>query len=285
MLLSEVWSLFQEEKKLEFSPYTMKSYKLQMNLLIRDLGDRHIQEIYYIHLKQYINRHAERLKKSTLGCRVRFIRSVFKWAHDEGITKTNESAKLKEPKQGMRVPKFIKDEDIERLRESAKGAKEKLLINLLYSSGCRIGEIQGMNIKDINFEQRYITVIGKGNKEREAPFDNKTYIWLKEYLGQRNDDLECLFPTDHTFKENDGKPRRLSKAQLRYIVKRIAKRANIDVSIYPHRFRHSFCTHLMDRGAPMEVISSLAGHQKIETTRIYAALSGERRRELYKKYF
>lgn len=122
-------------------------------------------------------------------------------------------------------------------------------------------------------------VIGKGDKEREVYFDVKTYMWLKEYINSRTDNDVALFVGERV-------PfNRATVWSLRYAVKRVAERSGVDINVFPHRFRHSFATHLMDRGAPLEVISDLCGHQKIETTRIYAALSGSRRRELYRKYF
>jgi integrase/recombinase XerD len=248
-------------------------------MLIRHFGDISINEVTFVALKGYLAKDMDRLKASTIGHRVRFLRSLFRWAHEEGITNMNMAAKLKEPKQGKRVPKFIAEEDMEMLRESCKGPMEKALISLLYATGCRIGEVHGMNRNHINWESKSIIVLGKGNKEREVYFDIKTYLWLKEYLKKRTDNDPALFILER-------KPfTRSSVPQLRYVVKRIAKRSEVNVNIYPHRFRHSMATHLLDRGAPMEIVSSLLGHQKIETTRIYAQLSGERRRELYRKYF
>lgn len=280
MKISEVWNMYEYDKRIEgFSQHTMKGYKIQTNLLVRHFGDVDFKNLTFLDLKQYLIKDVDRLKPSTLGHRVRYIRSLFKYAHQEGIVSVNAAAKLKEPKQGKRVPKFIVEEDLEILRESCKGPLEKAIISLLYSTGCRIGEIHGMNKAHVNWTDRSIMVIGKGNKEREVYFDIKTYLWLQEYLNTRTDEDDALFVLER-------EPfTRSSIAQLRYVVKRIAKRSNVSVNIYPHRFRHSFCTHLMDRGAPMEVISSLAGHQKISTTQIYAQLSGERRREMYKKYF
>ncbi|MFC0188502.1 tyrosine-type recombinase/integrase [Fictibacillus aquaticus] len=280
MILSEVWSAYKDDKKIEgFSDYTMRAYGIQVSLLIRHFGDVSISDISLLDLKRYLAKDADRLKPSTIGSRVRFMRSLFKWAHNEGVITANPAAKLKEPKEGKRVPKFIAEEDIERIREGARGPMEKALVCLLYATGCRIGEVHLMNKNHIHWEDRSLIVLGKGNKEREVYFDTKTYLWLKEYINSRTDDCEALFITER-------RPfRRAQIHSLRRVVKRIAKRAGVKVNIYPHKYRHSFCTHLMDRGAPIEVISSLAGHQKIETTRIYAALSGERRREMYRKYF
>lgn len=280
MLLSEIWSMYEYEKKIEgFSVHTLKGYRIQANMLIRHFNDISINEVTFVALKGYLAKDMDRLKASTIGHRVRFIRSLFRWAHEEGITNMNVAAKLKEPKQGKRVPKFIMEEDMEMLRESCKGPMEKALISLLYATGCRIGEVHGMNRNHINWESKSIIVLGKGNKEREVYFDIKTYLWLKEYISKRKDNDPALFILER------NPFTRSSIAQLRYVVKRIAKRSKVNVNIYPHRFRHSMATHLLDRGAPMEIVSSLLGHQKIETTRIYAQLSGERRRELYRKYF
>ncbi|TLS37730.1 tyrosine-type recombinase/integrase [Pseudalkalibacillus caeni] len=280
MNLSELWSLYEYDKRIEgYSKHTLKAYQIQTNLLVRHFGEKDVEEITFVDLKQYLAKDADRLKPSSLGHRVRYIRSLFKWAHSEGYIPSNPSHKLKEPKQGKRVPKFIMEEDLEVLRESCKGAREKALISLLYSTGCRIGEVHLMDKQHINWDNKSIIVLGKGDKEREVYFDTKTNLWLREYLNQRDDEIPSLFITERNPKK------RSSIAQLRYTVKRIAKRSNVNVNIYPHRFRHSYCTHLMDRGAPLEVISNLAGHAKIETTRIYAQLSGEKRRELYRKYF
>lgn len=280
MKLSEVWELYNADKQIEgFSPHTVKAYKIQHNLLVRHFGDIDIENIKLIELKQYLAKDAVRLKPASLGHRVRFLRGFFRYAHEEGITSTFVAAKLKEPKEGQRIPKFIVEEDLEWLRESCKGAREKALISLLYATGCRIGEVHRMNKNDVDWTNRSIIVLGKGDKQREVYFDTKTYLWLKEYLSERTDEETALFVSER-------KPIvRSSIWSLRYTVKRIANRSEINANIYPHKFRHSFATHLLDRGAPLEVISDLCGHQKIETTRVYAQLSGKRRREQYLKYF
>lgn len=110
-------------------------------------------------------------------------------------------------------------------------------------------------------------------------FSIRAAIWLKKYLKSRKDDCLALFATER-------RPyRRMSIAQMRYILKRVAARANLQTGVYPHRLRHSYACHLLENGAPLELIQTLLGHEKLETTRLYAALSGPRRRELYRRYF
>ncbi|HZG71890.1 MAG TPA: tyrosine-type recombinase/integrase [Chondromyces sp.] len=121
-------------------------------------------------------------------------------------------------------------------------------------------------------------VKGKGDKEREVYFNIRCDIWLKRYIESRDDNDAAIFVTERH-------PHRMSKAQMRYIIKRISKRAGIDKEICPHQLRRSYATHLLNNGAPIEVIQSLMGHEKSETTRIYAELSGHLRKELYQKYF
>jgi integrase/recombinase XerD len=148
----------------------------------------------------------------------------------------------------------------------------------MFSTGCRIGEIVSLDKNRINWSNRSAIVRGKGDKEREVYFNIRCDIWLRRYLDQRQDCDPAIFVTERY-------PHRMSIAQMRYIIKRISGRARINKNIHPHQLRHSYATHLLNNGAPLEVIQSLLGHEKSETTRIYAQLSGSLRQELYKKYF
>lgn len=280
MRLSEVFANYESDKMLEgYSPHTLKAYTVQARLLIRGIGDIDIEEVTVFTLKNYLSQDAKRLKPSSIGHRVRFIKSFFRWSLDEGLINHNPASKLKEPKVGSRVPKALTELNIELLRESCKTAYERALFELFFTTGCRIAEIHKINRRDIDWETRSIIVRGKGDKEREVYFSIKADIWLKRYLNGRSDSDPALFI-------GERRPIcRVSVWQIRHVVKRIAKRSGIDDNVYPHKLRHSYATHLLNNGAPLEIIQSLLGHSKLETTRLYAQLSGERRRELYRKYF
>jgi len=148
----------------------------------------------------------------------------------------------------------------------------------MFSTGCRIGEIVSLDRNSINWGNQSAIVLGKGDKEREVYFNVQCDIWLKKYLDSRDDNDPAIFVTERS-------PHRMSIAQMRYIIKRISNRAGINKTIHPHQLRHSYATHLLNNGAPLEVIQSLLGHEKSETTRIYAQLSGRLRQEFYRKYF
>ena len=280
MLLSEAWERYQSDKKIEgYSPLTLKMYSFQYKLLKRYLGDIKIDEFTTEKLKQYLIESGGHLKPSSLGHRIRFIKSLFKSIHEERYILKNPAAKLKEPKLGQRIPKFLSKYEIEHLREGCHTPMENALFEFFYSTGCRIGEVAKLNREDINFMENSVIVHGKGDKEREVYFNIRCAIWLQRYLEKRDDDEPCLFVTERNPK------RRMSIDSLRYIIKRISNRAGIKKTIHPHQLRHSYATHLVDNGAPLDIIQSLLGHEKSETTRIYAHLSGKLRHDFYSKYF
>jgi integrase/recombinase XerD len=277
--LLEAWELYRADKQIEgYSPNTLKGYCIQHNLLVRHFGDIKLDEINLPALKQYLIEKGGHLKPSSLGHRIRFIRAFFKWACEEGYCQVNPARKLKEPKLGMRVPKALSEEDTVSLQEACKTTFEHALIEFMYSTGCRIGEAHRLNRSAIDWDNHSCVVLGKGDKEREVYFSLRCALWLKRYLKKRKDNDPALFVTERA-------PHRMSISQLRYVVKRIAKNSEIETSVYPHKLRHSFATHLLNNGAPLEGIQSLMGHQKPETTMVYIHLSGPRRKEIHQKYF
>ncbi|CAG9621923.1 Tyrosine recombinase XerC [Sutcliffiella rhizosphaerae] len=183
MLLSQVWEKYQLDKMIEgYSPLTLKTYCFQYNMLLRYFGNIDLNEMTADQLKIYLIKGSTHLKPSSLGHRVRCIRSIFKWANDEGLIKKNPAAKLKEPKLGKRIPKFLTELEIEHLRESCQNAMENALFEFFYSTGCRIGEVVKLNRDDINFASNSVIVHGKGDKEREVYFNTRCSLWLKRYL-------------------------------------------------------------------------------------------------------
>src|SRR5699024_2121801 len=146
MLLSEAWSKYQSDKKIEgYSPLTLKMYGFQFNLLKRFFSDVKVKEITTENLKQYLIDDGEHLKPSSLGHRIRFIKSLFKWTYEEGHISKNPAVKLKEPKLGQRIPKFLSKHEIEHLREGCHTPMENALLEFFYSTGCRIGEVAKLN--------------------------------------------------------------------------------------------------------------------------------------------
>lgn len=280
LLLSEAWRKYESDKRIEgYSVLTMQNYKYQLYVLMRCYGDMDINNFTTDILKEYLVEKGRHLKPSSLGHRIRFLKSLFNWPQVEGIIVKNPATKIKEPKQGKRIPKYLSEQEIELLRESCLTSMEKALFEFMYSTGCRIGEVIKLNRDDVDFHSQSVVVRGKGDKEREVYFNVKCDIWLKRYLDERVDNDQALFVTER-------KPQhRMSIDLMRYIIKRISKRAGINKTIHPHQLRHSYATHMLNNGAPLDVIQSLLGHEKSETTRVYAQLSGKLRHQFYNQYF
>ncbi|MDQ1002094.1 site-specific recombinase XerD [Neobacillus niacini] len=148
---------------------------------------------------------------SSLAHRIRFIISIFRWSHEEGHITIYQAAKIKEPKQGKRVPKFLTAREIEHLREACFTPLEKALFEFMFSTGCRIGEIVSLDKNRINWSNRSVIVLGKGDKEREVYFNIRCEIWLKRYLDLRQDKDPAIFVTERY-------PHRMSIGQMRYMV-------------------------------------------------------------------
>lgn len=280
MNLRELWRLYEADKRIQgFSPLTLKAYTLQLRMLVGELGDLNIGEVTLQLLKEYLAKQSGRLKPSSLGHRIRFVRSLFRFAYEEGYLGTNPSLKLREPKMDKRIPKFLIEEDVIHLKISCLSPRERALLEFLYSTGCRVGEVQKINIEDLNWENCSAIVNGKGSKQREIYFTTECKVWLKKYLASRDDLCKALFVTD------THPTRRMAIPTIRWALKRLADRGEIEANVYPHRFRHTYACQLLDNGAPLEFIQGMLGHEKASTTQIYAQLRGERRRELYRRFF
>lgn len=279
MNLSEAWVLYEQDKQIEgFSQNTLGGYKTQMNMLVRHFGEKDLNDITVFDLKQYLVEKGSHLKPSSLGQRIRVIRAFFKYFSDEGYCERNPSSKLKEPRLGSIVPKAFSEEEAELLREACKTPLEHALTEFFYSTGCRISEVQQLNLSDINWENRSCIVNGKGSKQREVYFSLKAKIWLRWYIDLRTDEDPALFVTDRA-------PHRPSTATMRRNIKVVGKQSGIDKRVCPHYWRHTFATHLLNRGAPLEAVQDQMGHCDIKTTRIYCQLSGVRRKEIHTRYF
>ncbi|TCZ68828.1 integrase [Paenibacillus albiflavus] len=280
MILSDLWCQYEADKRIQgFSPNTLKAYALQLKMLISELGDLDISDITLNMLKEYLAKQSDRLKPSSLGHRIRFVRSLFRFAYEETYLPPNPSLKLREPKMDKRIPKFLMEEDVIHLKISCQTLREKALLEFLYSTGCRIGEVEKINIEDLNWENCSAIVNGKGSKQREVYFTTECKVWLKKYLASREDSCKALFVTD------TNPVKRMAIPTLRWVLKRLADRGDIEANIYPHRFRHTYACQLLDNGAPLDFIQGMLGHEKASTTQIYAQLRGERRRELYRRFF
>lgn len=205
--------------------------------------------------------------KTTVDNIRRNLSSFFSWLEAEDYIIKSPIRRIHKIRTGSKVKETLSEECIEKLRDSCLQIRDLAMIDLLYSTGIRVGELVNLNINDINFEERECIVYGKGNKQRKVYFDAKTKVHLKRYLEQRKDCSEALFVTlDSPFK-------RLKISGVEIRLRTLGRLASLDQRVHPHKFRRSMATRAIDKGMPIEQVQKLLGHQQIDTTMHYAMVN------------
>ena len=208
----------------------------------------------------------------------RNLNSYFSFLEDEDVIAKSPMRKIHHIKEDKLVKQPYSDEDVENMLNACKTPKERAVISFLSTTACRVGELVGVLIKNVDFVEREVKVYGKGGKERVTFFDAKTKIALEEYLKQRNDDCPYLFVVSR------GKDKHAcTTGSIERMVKAVAERAGVE-GAHPHRFRRTVATRAIDRGMPIEQVKELLGHSQIQTTMISAKVSRENVKAAHRKY-
>ena len=277
---SKLIDKFLSAKKIEgCSIKTIEYYRniiLKMTMSIKKL----IKTITTEDLRKYLSDYKEENNSSltTIDNMRRIFSSFFAWLEDENYIVKSPARRIHRVKTAKIMKNTFSDENIEQMRDLCKNdIRNLVLIELLLTTGMRVGELVNLNIPDINFEERSCIVLGKGNKQREVYFDAKTKIHLQEYLENRNDNEIALFVS------KNKRHQRLSISGIELIIRNIGKNINIDKA-YPHKFRRTLATMAIDKGMPIEQVQKLLGHVKIETTMHYAMVNQNNVKISHRKY-
>ena len=238
------------------------------------------KRIRLVHLKEYIEYlNSKDINPRTQARTISGIKSFFKFLLIEEIIVADPSALLESPKISRKLPDVLSIAEIDRLIESidlskAEGQRNKAIIETLYSCGLRVSELIGLKISNLFFNQGFIKVEGKGNKERLVPISNRAINEIDLYESEYRDTLNIKSDSeDILFLNRRGQ--QLSRVMIFTIIKNLAAQADIKKKISPHTFRHSFATHLIDGGADLRAVQEMLGHESILTTEIYTHLDRE----------
>lgn len=207
----------------------------------------------------------------------RNISSFFSWLEEEDYILKSPMRRIHKIKTKQQVKETITDEAIEQLRDHCSCVRDLAMIDLLYSTGIRVGELVNLNISDIDFEARECVVFGKGDKERKVYFDAKAKIHLQEYLNSRTDNNPALFVT------LDSPHDRLKISGVEIRIRSLGKKLNMG-KIHPHKFRRTMATRAIDKGMPIEQVQKLLGHSQIDTTMQYAIVNQNNVKNSHQKY-
>ena len=207
----------------------------------------------------------------------RNISSFFSWLEEEDYILKSPMKRIHKIKTKTVVKNTISDEGIEKLRDHCRERRDLAIIDLLYSTGIRVGELVNLNIDDVDLEGRECVVYGKGGKERRVYFDAKAKVHLKEYIENRCDDNEALFVT------LDAPYDRLKISGVEIRLRNLGRQLNLE-KIHPHKFRRSMATRAIDKGMPIEQVQKILGHSQIDTTMQYAMVNQNNVKTAHQKY-
>lgn len=275
----EYLSMLLAAKQIEgCSARTIQYYKVTVEHMIRRIP-LEIRKITTDDIREYL---AEYQKMNSCGKVTvdnvrRNLSSFFSWLEEEDYILKSPMRRIHKIKTKQAVKEVISDEMIEQLRDHCKCKRDLAMIDLLYSTGIRVGELVGLNRTDINFEERECVVYGKGDKERRVYFDAKSKLHLQDYLKERVDDNPALFVT------LDAPYERLKISGVEIRVRELGRKLNMD-KIHPHKFRRTMATRAIDKGMPIEQVQKILGHSQIDTTMQYAIVNQNNVKSAHRKY-
>ena len=272
-------NLFLSAKKIEgCSKNTILYYKYNIEKMIEKI-DKRIDDIKTEDIRNYLAEYKYERKstKTTIDNMRRIFSSFFAWLENEDYILKNPVKRIKKVKTGRVVKEILTDEHLETLLNNCDNIRDLAIIQLLISTGMRVGELVKLNIEDINFNERECIVFGKGESERIVYFDARTKLYLNQYLNTRTDSNNALFVSLR-------KPHnRLGISGVEITLKKLGKKSKID-NVHPHRFRRTLATNAIDKGMPIEQVQRLLGHVQIDTTLQYAMVNQNNVKIAHRKF-
>lgn len=260
------------------SEKTLRYYQKTIKTMLADVG-KSANQITTDDLRKYVTDYQMQRKSSkvTIDNIRRILSSFFSWLEDEDFILKSPVRRIHKVKTAKVVKDTYTDEALELMRDSCTNTRDLAIIDLLASSGMRVGEMVMLNREDIDFNERECVVVGKGNKERLVYFDARTKIHLQNYLNERMDTNPALFVSLKVPHE------RLMIGGVETRLRELGKRLNLQ-KVHPHKFRRTLATSAIDKGMPIEQVQQLLGHQKIDTTMHYAMVKQQNVKLAHRKY-
>ncbi len=260
------------------SEKSLKYYRATIEALVSAVG-KNVKSVLTEDLRKYLTEYQNKHQSSrvTIDNIRRILSSFFSWLEDEDYIIKSPVRRIHKVKTTKNVKDTFSDEELEKMRDSSDELRDLAMIDLLSSTGMRVGEMVLLNRVDINFSERECVVLGKGSKERIVYFDAKAKLHLQQYLDSRTDDNPALFVSLRAPYE------RIKIGGIEHRFREMGKRLNIH-KVHPHKFRRTLATLAIDKGMPIEQLQQLLGHQRIDTTLHYAMVKQSNVKAAHRKY-
>ena len=276
---NDLITMFIAAKRIEgCSEKTLKYYQNTIDAMVTSL-EKNVRHILTEDLRIYLTNYQRKHQSSrvTIDNIRRILSSFFSWLEDEDYIIKSPVRRIHKVKTASNIKETYSDEELEKMRDNCETLRDLAMIDMLASTGMRVGEMVLLNRDDINFTERECKVFGKGDKERVVYFDARAKLHLQEYLDSRTDDDPALFVTLR------APHQRLQIGGIEYRLREMGKRLNIP-KVHPHKFRRTLATMAIDKGMPIEQLQRLLGHQRIDTTLQYAMVKQSNVKSAHRKY-
>ncbi|MCX5667556.1 MAG: tyrosine recombinase XerC [Candidatus Omnitrophica bacterium] len=266
------------------SNHTIINYTIDLKAFSLFLGRAGIDSVDHLVLRRFLaDLRGKNYSKRTIARKLASLRSFFKFLYREGHIKSNPITAISSPKLDKKLPKFLDVGKVTKLILSPdvkkeSGLRDRAILETLYSCGIRVSELVGLDIDDIDFISGVIKVLGKGRKERIVPIGDTAILSIRKYTEGRDARAKEKGPV---FLNSRGS--RLTDLSVRRVIDKYIHACSIEENISPHSLRHSFATHLLDRGADLRSVQELLGHMNLSTTQIYTHVTMERLKSVYDK--
>ena len=272
-------AMFIAAKRIEgCSEKTLKYYQTTIAVMVSSLG-KNVRHILTEDLRTYLTEYQGKNQSSrvTIDNIRRILSSFFSWLEDEDYIIKSPVRRIHKVKTASSIKETYSDEDLEKMRDNCEELRDLAMIDMLASTGMRVGEMVLLNRNDIDFAERECVVFGKGDKERIVYFDARAKLHLQEYLDSRTDDNPALFVTLRAPHE------RIKIGGVEHRLREMGDRLSIS-KVHPHKFRRTLATMAIDKGMPIEQLQRLLGHQRIDTTLQYAMVKQSNVKTAHRKY-
>ncbi len=273
------------------SSNTIEAYGHDLNRFLTDLKKKGIEEIDQVS-KIDIREFLLRLKREGLSSKTQArvlvsIRGFFRFLTEEAILTVSPAEEIDSPKLAKTLPEILSLDEVERLLEqpepeSPQGLRDRAMLEILYATGMRVSELVRLQTDHVHLDAGYVLLYGKGSKERIVPIGQEAMRWVERYLKESRQRLLKARESRFLFISRSGTP--MSRQQFWKSIKAYGRKAGIHKRITPHLLRHSFASHLLERGADLRSVQLMLGHVDISTTQIYTHVTGERLKKIHQQY-
>jgi len=270
-----------------YSDYTVENYKHDIIEYLEYLNSENLsfKDIEYSDIRFYLMylKDTKKDDNTSINRKLSSLRGFYKYLANEGIVKTNVFSLVNGPKKSKKLPRYFEYNELEELfnvpdTRTPLGQRDSLILEMLYATGVRVGELVNIKVSDIDLGRRNIIILGKGNKERFVTYGEYCEDILKTYLNNGRVILN-IKQSDYLFLNNNGG--RLTDRGVRFILDKLIHKTSINKNISPHMIRHSFATHLLNEGCDLLTVQKLLGHESIKATQIYTHVTTDRLKEVY----